>query len=131
MSTYTVSRKAPSAQRSSAFLAGGLAVNSTMPFPVGRPRSSTMTMARSTWPNMEKASSSSSLEMFCGRLRTDRAEPCVAKRTRSCRPLKGASSSSARAISARVRVSCGPGGKGAVRGGIGGHRVPLSMPYSF
>lgn len=49
--TYEVRRKTPSLHRSRAFLAAGLEANSTMPLPVERPRSSTMTTALSTIPN--------------------------------------------------------------------------------
>lgn len=52
---YVVSSMAPSVQRSRALRAATLFANSTMPFPVGRPRSSVTTMARSTGPNCEKA----------------------------------------------------------------------------
>lgn len=48
---YVVSSSAPSLQRSRAFLAPALLANSTMPFPVVRPRSSVITTARSTGPN--------------------------------------------------------------------------------
>lgn len=103
--TNEVRRKAPSEQRSRAFRADGLLANSTMPFPVGRPRSSTITMARSMGPNMEKASSRSSLDTNWGRFFTESEAPCVAKRTRICRPRNIMSSSSALAMSARVFVS--------------------------
>ncbi len=103
--THTVRRKAPSPQRSRAFLAEGLLANSTMPFPVGLPRSSTMTMARSIGPNMAKASSRSSLDTNWGRFLTVSTAPWVAERTRIWRPRNTVSSSSAFAMSARVFVS--------------------------
>lgn len=52
---YVVSSSAPSVQRSKALRADTLFANSTMPLPVGRPRSSVTTMARSTGPNWENA----------------------------------------------------------------------------
>lgn len=52
---YVVSSSAPSVQRSKALRADTLFANSTMPFPVGRPRSSVTTTARSTGPNWENA----------------------------------------------------------------------------
>lgn len=60
--TYVVSKKTPSLHLSNAFLAAGLEANSTMPFPVDLPRSSTITTALSIGPNWLKASSNSSLE---------------------------------------------------------------------
>lgn len=104
---YVVSKKDPSPHLSRAFLAAGFPENSTMPFPEGRPLSSTMTTALSTWPNMEKASSRSSLDTNCGRFLTVSDALWQAKRTRSCFPRRGMLSSSTFAISARVRVSCG------------------------
>lgn len=104
--TYVVSRKTPSLHLSRAFLAAGLEENSTIPLPVERPRSSTMTMALSTIPNCEKASSRSSLETNGDRFFTDKAAECVANRTRRGRPFIGVSSSSAFAISASARDSC-------------------------
>ena len=103
--THVVSRKEPSLHLSRAFRAAGFPENSTMPFPEGLPRSSTMTTALSTWPNTEKASSSSSLDTYWGRFRTVRDALWQAKRTRSCFPRSGMLSSSTLAISARVRVS--------------------------
>lgn len=50
-----VSSRAPSVQRSKALRADALLANSTRPFPVGRPRSSVTTTARSTGPNWENA----------------------------------------------------------------------------
>lgn len=52
---YVVSSSAPSVQRSKALRADALFANSTMPLPVGRPRSSVTTTARSTGPNWENA----------------------------------------------------------------------------
>lgn len=104
--TYEVSRKTPSLQRSRAFLAAGLEANSTIPLPVERPRSSTITMALSTIPNWEKASSRSSFETKGERFFTDSAAECVAKRTRRGLLLIGVSSNSAFAISASARDSC-------------------------
>lgn len=103
--TYVVRRKTPSLQRSKAFLAAGLEANSTIPLPVGRPRSSTMTMDRSTIPNCEKASSRSSFETNGDRFFTDKAAECVANRTRRGLLLIGLSSNSAFAISASARDS--------------------------
>lgn len=48
---YVVSSSAPAVQRSRALRAAALFANSTMPFPVGRPRSSVTTMDLSTGPN--------------------------------------------------------------------------------
>lgn len=104
--TYAVRRKTPSLHRSRAFLAAGLEANSTIPLPVERPRSSTMTTALSTIPNCEKASSRSSLETNGDRFFTDKAAECVANRTRRGLPFIGMSSNSAFAISARARDSC-------------------------
>lgn len=50
-----VSSSAPSVQRSRALRAAALFANSTRPLPVGRPRSSVTTIARSTGPNWENA----------------------------------------------------------------------------
>lgn len=104
--TYAVRRKTPSLHRSRAFLAAGLEANSTIPLPVERPRSSTMTMALSTIPNCEKASSRSSLETNGERFFTDKAAECVANRTRRGLLFIGVSSNSAFAISASARDSC-------------------------
>lgn len=104
-SYYIVSKRAPSAQRSKAFRAAGLLANSTIPLPVGRPRSSTTTTARSTGPNCEKACSSSSLDTTGERFRTVSAAPCVAKRIRMGLLPSIVPSSSALAISASVLVS--------------------------
>lgn len=60
--TYVVNKNTPSVHRSNAFRAAGFDANSTMPFPVDLPRSSTITTALSTGPNWENASSSNSLE---------------------------------------------------------------------
>lgn len=103
--TNAVRRKTPSLHRSRAFLAAGLEANSTIPLPVERPRSSTMTTALSTIPNCEKASSKSSLETNGDRFFTDNAAACVAKRTRRGLPFIGVSSNSALAISASARDS--------------------------
>lgn len=55
LEAHVVSSSAPSVQRSRALRADALFANSTMPFPVGRPRSSVTTIARSTGPNWENA----------------------------------------------------------------------------
>lgn len=100
--TYVVSKRAPSAQRSRAFLAAGLLANSTTPLPVGLPRSSTTTTALSTGPNCENACSRSSLVTTGERFRTVRAAPCVANRMRIGLFLSTVPSNSALAISANV-----------------------------
>lgn len=97
-----VSKRAPSAQRSRAFRAAGLLANSTMPLPVGLPRSSTTTTALSTGPNCENACSRSSLVTTGERFRTVRAAPCVANRMRIGLFLSTVPSNSALAISASV-----------------------------
>lgn len=126
-----VSSRAPSVQRSRALRAATLFANSTLPLPVGRPRSSVTTTARSTGPNWENAwgyeagsdlescnkekqlshscssstCSRSSLVTAGSRLRTVSAAPCVAKRILIGRLFTTVPSSSALAISASVRVS--------------------------
>lgn len=100
--TYVVSKNAPSPHLSRAFRAGGFAANSTKPFPVALPRSSTTTTAFSTGPNWENACSRSSLETTGERFLTVRAAPCVAKRIRRGLLFKMVPSSSAFAISASV-----------------------------
>lgn len=100
--TYVVSKNAPSLHLSRAFRAGGFAANSTNPFPVALPRSSTTTTALSTGPNWENACSSSSFETTGERFLTVRAAPWVANRIRSGLLFKIVPSSSAFAISASV-----------------------------
>lgn len=109
--TYVVSKNAPSLHLSRAFLAGGFAANSTKPFPVALPRSSTTTTALSTGPNWEKACSRSSLETTGERFLTVKAAPCVANRIRSGLLFKIVPSSSVFAISASVLDSFPRGGK--------------------
>ena len=104
--TYDDSKKTPSLIFCRAFCAPGFLANSTIASPVGLPRSSTMTTARSTTPNCAKASAKSSFEHDCGMFLTLKAAPCVAKRTLTVLPLRTIPSSSALAVSALKRVSC-------------------------
>ena len=105
MATHEVMINTPSLMRFKAVMAVALRENSTIPSPVGFPRSSTTTTARSISPNILNASASISLEMCGDKYLTRSAAPCAANRTRNGRPRCMCPSIAARAFSAWWRVS--------------------------
>ena len=105
MTTHEVMINTPSLIRFRAVMAFALRANSIIPSPVGFPRSSTTTTARSISPKIPNASDSISLEMCGDRYLTRNAAPCAANRTRNGRPRCMCPSIAARAFSAWWRVS--------------------------